>query len=148
MFFKVYLPLSLPGLPEGSWKVMSMLQSLSNVVTASANGRLPQRLFYGRVGGFLHNPALPPGKVAKWQGGENSAQLGPCVTTYPRCEGGSRQGGKMARWQGGKVAMWQGGKVARWQGGKVVRWQGGKVQMENACFYCYMSKVQQLDRTY
>jgi hypothetical protein len=72
MFFKVYLTLPLPGLPEGSRKVMSMLQSLSNLVTASANGRLPQRLFYGRVVGILHKPALPPGKVqgARWQGGK------------------------------------------------------------------------------
>ncbi len=60
------------------WKVMIMLQSLTNVVNAWANGRLLGVGSYGRANGLLQKPALPscsqvaPGRhgwlQARWVG--------------------------------------------------------------------------------
>jgi len=43
-----------------------VLQSLSNVVTVRANGRLLGVGSYGRARGLLQKPALPPGE-AGWR---------------------------------------------------------------------------------
>ncbi len=42
------------------WKVVNELPNLSNTVTAGANARLLGVGKYGRAGGLLQKPALPP----------------------------------------------------------------------------------------